>query len=68
MNVLCPSCKTMVNFEDDGVWTASGVDIWRALLWPLRLLGRSKDAILNNREGDDRWTCPRCGESLLEAG
>ena len=62
MIVQCPSCKTMVSFEDDGRWPASGgVDIWRVLLRGLFGGG----AILKSPAGDDLSTCPSCGASLL---
>ena len=56
MNVQCPSCKTMVSFEGE---TFVGTDIWQALVSWL------KDTILKNPTGDDLWTCPRCGTSLV---
>ena len=62
MNVQCPSCKIMVNFEcediDRRMEASTGFGLLRALVIML------KDGTLKNPAGDNRWTCPRCRKSL----
>lgn len=65
MNVLCPSCKTMVSFEEDRVEPVADGDIWWALVMPPLIPLCLAWQRLKSLAGDDLSTCPSCGESLF---